>query len=82
MVPESGGGPAGGDGVLEPDVVASELLAAMSTGKFLILPHPEVGKYFQRKAGDYDRWLKGMQRMHQSFGKLVMGQPNLSNAKL
>ena len=82
MVPESGGGPAGGDGVLEPEKVAKDLLEAMATEKFLVLPHPEVGKYFQRKAGDYDRWLKGMQRMHQSFGKFVMTQPNLSNAKL
>jgi hypothetical protein len=31
--------------------------------RFLILPHPEVGEYFRRKADDYDRWLKGMRRL-------------------
>jgi hypothetical protein len=31
--------------------------------KFLILPHPEVSEYFQRKAADYDRWLRGMRRL-------------------
>ena len=31
--------------------------------RFLILPHPEVADYFQRKAGDYDRWLAGMRRL-------------------
>ena len=33
------------------------------TEQFLILPHPEVLTYFQRKASDYDRWLAGMRRL-------------------
>jgi len=32
--------------------------------RFLILPHPEVSEYFRRKADDYDRWLRGMRRLH------------------
>jgi hypothetical protein len=31
--------------------------------RFLILPHPEVLTFFQRKASDYDRWLSGMRRL-------------------
>ena len=31
--------------------------------EFLILPHPQVKEHFQRKASDYDRWLRGMRRM-------------------
>jgi hypothetical protein len=33
---------------------------------FLILPHPEVLEYIRRKAGDYDRWLRGMRRLQAS----------------
>ncbi|MGY9075122.1 MAG: SDR family oxidoreductase [Acidimicrobiales bacterium] len=53
---------AGQDGVLEPEQVAQDCLDAMREGRFLVLPHPEVETYFQRKATDYDRWLGGMRR--------------------
>ncbi len=53
---------AGGDGVLEPDLVADACIETMREGRFLVLPHPEVETYFQRKANDYDRWLHGMRR--------------------
>jgi hypothetical protein len=36
--------------------------------RFLILPHPEVATYFQRKASDYSRWIRGMQRLQQKYG--------------
>lgn len=59
----------GGDGILEPEVVADLCIEAMADERFLVLPHPEVETYFQRKANDYDRWLSGMRRVrlsHQS----------------
>jgi NAD(P)-dependent dehydrogenase (short-subunit alcohol dehydrogenase family) len=49
--------------VLEPDVVAAAVLTALADETFLILPHPEVLDFFRRKAGDYDRWLRGMRRL-------------------
>ena len=52
--------------VLEPDVVAAAVLTALADEKFLILPHPEVLDFFRRKAGDYDRWLRGMRRLQAS----------------
>ena len=58
-------GQASGDGVLEPDAVADACIQAMHDGKFLVLPHPEVETYFQRKASDYDRWLSGMRRFRE-----------------
>ncbi len=51
------------EGALEPDAVAAAVVAAMRGEHFLILPHPEVAEYFGRKAADYDRWLRGMQRL-------------------
>lgn len=52
--------------VLEPEDVAQVVLAGLASEQFLILPHPEVLTYFQRKAGDYDRWLAGMRRFQAS----------------
>jgi len=50
-------------GSVEPEHVADVVVAGLRDERFLILPHPEVEEYFQRKANDYDRWLKGMRRM-------------------
>ena len=55
-------GQASFDGVLEPDTVADACIEAIRDERFLVLPHPEVETYFQRKASDYDRWLHGMRR--------------------
>lgn len=57
--------------VLEPDVVAQSVLDAVRDERFLILPHPEVLTYWQRKTTDYDRWLAGMRR----FQTRVLGSP-------
>jgi NAD(P)-dependent dehydrogenase (short-subunit alcohol dehydrogenase family) len=51
------------DAALDPETVADAVLAGIEQERFLILPHPEVAEYFRRKAGDYDRWLKGMRRL-------------------
>ena len=50
-------------GLMEPDEVAAETLEALQQDRFLILPHPEVATYEQRRAGDRQRWLRGMRRM-------------------
>jgi NAD(P)-dependent dehydrogenase (short-subunit alcohol dehydrogenase family) len=54
-------------GALEPEQVADVVVEGIRNEKFLILPHPEVAEYFNRKAQDYDRWLKGMRRMRASL---------------
>ena len=51
------------DGVLTSDQVAQAVLEAVGTEQFLILPHPDVATYEQRRAGDRERWLRGMRRM-------------------
>jgi short-subunit dehydrogenase len=63
----NGTGSAGLDGVLTPEQVAADVLATMRDEKFLVLPHPEVAKYFQAKGQDYDRWLGGMQKLYAAY---------------
>ncbi len=52
---------AAGD-VLTPAQVADAVVAGIAAEQFLILPHPEVGGYYARKAADPDRWIRGMRR--------------------
>jgi NAD(P)-dependent dehydrogenase (short-subunit alcohol dehydrogenase family) len=61
------GGVAGVDGMLEPDEVADAVIDGLAAESFLILPHPVVLDYFRRKAGDYDRWLRGMRRLQSRY---------------
>ena len=64
---ELDGGVAGGDGVLEPADVAALCLEAIRDERFLVLPHPEVATYVERKAADRDRWLAGMRRFQSAL---------------
>ena len=66
-----GGGVAGLDGVISPERCAQDLVEAMKTEQFLVLPHKRVAKYMLRKAGDVDRWLRGMRRMHEKFAPFL-----------
>ena len=62
-------GPEGGrksfllEGSVSPEQVADDVIAAMREERFLVLPHPEVHDFMQRKAADVDRWLGGMRRL-------------------
>jgi NAD(P)-dependent dehydrogenase (short-subunit alcohol dehydrogenase family) len=60
---EFGGGAFLLEGALEPDQVAADVIKAIREERFLILPHPEVAKYFQNKANDYERWIRGMRKL-------------------
>jgi NAD(P)-dependent dehydrogenase (short-subunit alcohol dehydrogenase family) len=51
------------EGALEPEQVADHVVKGIAEEKFLILPHPEAAKYFQNKANDYDRWIRGMRKL-------------------
>ena len=55
-------GAAAGDGVLQPEDLAETVIQCMREERFLVLPHPEVQTYVERKAADTDRWIVGMQR--------------------
>ena len=62
-----GGGVAGVDGMIEADEVADVVVEGLASERFLILPHPTVETYMQRKTGDYDRWLAGMRKLRARF---------------
>ena len=53
------------DGLMEPDQLAEAVIQGLGREEFLILPHPEVMTYLQRKTADIDRWLKGMRRFQE-----------------
>ena len=59
---------------LEPKEVADAVIDAIDREQFLILPHPEVLTFFQRKALDYERWLAGMRRLQ---ARTEAGEANL-----
>ncbi|MBL4820168.1 MAG: SDR family oxidoreductase [Gammaproteobacteria bacterium] len=66
----SSGGVAGVDGMLEPEQLAETVIEALDKERFLVLPHPEVLTYIQRKSSNYDRWLSGMRKLQAKFGSL------------
>lgn len=51
------------DSALEPEQVADVVVKGLQEERFLILPHPEVAEFVRRRAGDHDRWLRGMRRL-------------------
>jgi NAD(P)-dependent dehydrogenase (short-subunit alcohol dehydrogenase family) len=55
------------DGMMDPAVLAECVVATVEREEFLILPHPEVLEYLQRKTGNYDRWLHGMRKLRARF---------------
>ena len=66
MIAGAEDGSASVDGVLMPEDVAECVIRGLAEETFLILPHAEVKTYYQRKASDYDRWIKGMRRFAQT----------------
>jgi NAD(P)-dependent dehydrogenase (short-subunit alcohol dehydrogenase family) len=67
MTAGQGDTPQAGDGMLQPSDVAETVIRDLDEERFLMLPHPEVLTYMQRKTSDYDRWLSGMRRFRRKF---------------
>ena len=51
---------------LEPEQVADSVVTGLDEERFLILPHPEVERFFQNKANDYERWIEGMRKLQRT----------------
>jgi hypothetical protein len=56
--------------IIEPEQVADDVVAAIQEERFLILPHPEVGKYMRNRGEDHARWLAGMRQLQAMLGGL------------
>ena len=68
MTADDPDGVASVDGMIEPEQVSEAVVATLKNESFLVLPHPKVLDYIQRKSGDYDRWIKGMKKLQSSYG--------------
>ena len=56
------------DGILPAEAVADAIVDGAREGRFLILSHPNVKTYCERRATDHDRWIGGMRRFRASLG--------------
>jgi NAD(P)-dependent dehydrogenase (short-subunit alcohol dehydrogenase family) len=70
-----GGGVAAVNGMIEAAQVADCVMQALQEERFMVLPHPEVESYMQRKTSDYDRWISGMQRLKARFQAVPPADP-------
>lgn len=52
---------------ITPEAVAESVLAGLHDERFLILPHPQVAQYEQRRAEDRDGWLEAMRRLRRNL---------------
>ena len=62
------------ESALEPEQVADIVVAGLAKEQFLILPHPQVAEFFQRKATEYDRWIRGMRRLREKNRPRIPGK--------
>jgi NAD(P)-dependent dehydrogenase (short-subunit alcohol dehydrogenase family) len=62
-------------GFLEPEEVARTIIAAIRERRFLVLPHPRVAEYEQRRTADRDSWLDRMRAVRRKL-TLAMSAAN------
>ena len=53
------------DDAVDVRVVVDSVLEALQDTRFLVLPHPEVGRYYAARAGDPVKWHSAMRAMQQ-----------------
>jgi len=54
------------DGILSAEQVAQSAIEGLARESFLILPHPNVAKYYAMKSESYDRWIGGMAKLRRN----------------
>ncbi len=64
-----------GESAITPEQVADAVLAGVTSGQFLILPHPEVAQMYAGRAADPSRWLRGMNKLQRRIEEAGAAQP-------
>jgi NAD(P)-dependent dehydrogenase (short-subunit alcohol dehydrogenase family) len=59
------------DAALTPDEVADAWVESLTEDRFLVLPHPEVARYYAARAADTDAWLAGMRKLQAKVDELT-----------
>ncbi len=59
------------DAALTPEQVADAWVRSLEEDRFLVLPHPEVARYYAARAADTDGWLAGMRRLQAKVDELT-----------
>jgi NAD(P)-dependent dehydrogenase (short-subunit alcohol dehydrogenase family) len=52
---------------ISPDDVAASWMASLDDDRFLVLPHPQVARFYAARVTDTDRWLAGMRRLQRKI---------------
>jgi hypothetical protein len=53
--------------MIEPEIVADAVIAALDTESFHVLPHPEVADYVAHKGTNIESWLSAMRKLQRRF---------------
>ncbi|MCE7007875.1 SDR family oxidoreductase [Kibdelosporangium philippinense] len=59
-----------GEGAITAEQVAETVVEALRGDSFLILPHPEVARYYATRATQNDRWIGGMNKLQRKVEEL------------
>jgi NAD(P)-dependent dehydrogenase (short-subunit alcohol dehydrogenase family) len=62
-----------GDESISAEEAADAVVAGLTGGGFLILPHPVVAKYYAARAADPDRWHDGMRKLQRMVSEKTGG---------
>jgi len=59
---------------ISPEQAADAVVAGLASGEFLILPHPEVARYYAARAADPDGWQANMRKLQRRV--IAAGAPS------
>jgi NAD(P)-dependent dehydrogenase (short-subunit alcohol dehydrogenase family) len=58
------------DDTMSPEEVVESWIESLADNRFLVLPHPQVARFYTARATDTDRWLRGMRRLQERLDNM------------